>query len=199
MLGSATPTMETSSPSRNRTPHSTRRVIHARRSNPTGDSVDGERAFMTRNHMQMQISTSKLIRGHGSAKMHAVSQVDAAADPVEAWRALSAAHANVHTALEVELRRRHGLSAVEFEVLDRLARCSEGKVRMAELAENVHLTQSTCSRVVARLEDERLACRAMCDADRRGIYASVTDAGRERVTSATPTYRDVIAARLGAP
>jgi DNA-binding MarR family transcriptional regulator len=130
--------------------------------------------------------------------MRAVSPVEASADPVEAWRALDAAHAGVHAALEHELKKAHGLSAVEFDVLDRLARCAEGKVRMTELAEDVHVTQSTCSRVVARLEDEGLARRAMCDNDRRGIFASVTDVGRERVGAATPTYRDVIASRLGA-
>ena len=119
-----------------------------------------------------------------------------AADPVAAWRALTAAHAAVHAALEGELRREHDLSAVEYEVLDRLGVCPAGKVRMQELAEGVHLTQSTCSRVVARLEDEGLACRAMCADDRRGIFASLTEAGRERVAAAEPTYRRVIAATL---
>ena len=130
--------------------------------------------------------------------MRRVSQAASSTDPVEAWRALNAAYAGVHAALECELKQRHDLSAVEFEVLDRLSGCAEGKVRMTELAEAVHLTQSTCSRVVARLEDEGLACRAMCPADRRGIFASVTDVGRERVAAATPTYRSVIESRLGA-
>jgi DNA-binding MarR family transcriptional regulator len=50
--------------------------------------------------------------------------------------------------------------------------------------------------VVARLEDEGLACRAMCSDDRPGIFASLTDAGRERMDAATPTYRRVIASAL---
>ena len=120
----------------------------------------------------------------------------AAADPVAAWRALDAAHAAVRAALECELKRQHDLSAVEYEVLDRLGECPRGKVRMQELAEGVHLTQSTCSRVVARLEDEGLACRNMCSDDRRGIFAALTEAGRERVAAAAPTYRRVIAATL---
>ena len=121
----------------------------------------------------------------------------ATTDPVGAWRALTASHAAVHAALECELKRQHDLSAVEYEVLDRLGECPRGEVRMTELAETVHLTQSTCSRVVARLEDEGLACRAMCSDDRRGIFASLTDSGRERIAAATPTYRRVIAAKLG--
>lgn len=128
--------------------------------------------------------------------MRRVSEVAAPADPVEAWRALNAAHATVHAALECELKKEHDLSTIEYEVLERLGCCSQGKVRMSELAETVHATQSTVSRVVARLEDEGLACRAMCNDDRRGIFASLTEAGRERVDAATPTYRRVIAAAL---
>ena len=152
---------------------------------------------MTRHHMQLQISRVKLIHMDATAILAGVPDAaDATADPVAAWRALNAAHAAVHAALECELKREHDLSAVEFEVLSRLGECPHGKVRMQELSEGVHLTQSTCSRVVARLEDEGLACRAMCADDRRGIFASLTEAGRDRVAAAAPTYRRVIAATL---
>lgn len=128
--------------------------------------------------------------------MRAVSPTQATADPVAAWRALSATHAAVHGALESALKGAHDLSAAEFEVLERLGGCPAGKVRMQELAETVHLSQSTCSRVVARLEDEGLARRAMCQDDRRGIFASLTDAGRARLAAAAPTYRRVVAEAL---
>jgi DNA-binding MarR family transcriptional regulator len=147
---------------------------------------------MKTNHMQLQRSRSKLLLRHGFARIGAVR------DPVESWRALNAQHAAVQTALELELRREHDLSAVEYEVLDRICGCATGKARMQELADAVHLSQSTCSRVVARLEDEGLALRAMCPDDRRGIFACVTDAGRERVSAAAPTYRRVVTEALGA-
>ena len=151
---------------------------------------------MLRNHMQLQISLSKFIHEHGSGTLRRVPNAPVAADPVEAWRALNAQHAAVHAALEAELRKQHDLSTIEFEVLERLGCCTEGKARMAELADTVHATQSTVSRVVARLEDEGLVCRAMCPDDRRGIFATLTDAGRERMTAATPTYRRVLEAKL---
>jgi DNA-binding MarR family transcriptional regulator len=130
--------------------------------------------------------------------MRSVSTVQSAADPVASWRELNAAHAAVHAALEHTLRREHDLSPIEFEVLDRLGESAAGKARMQELADTVHATQSTISRVVARLEDEGLATRAMCADDRRGIFACMTDAGRERLAAAAPTYRRVIADTLGA-
>ena len=130
--------------------------------------------------------------------MATVSQVQAPSDPVESWRALNAAHAAVQAALEHELRREHDLSTIEYEVLDQLRECPQGKYRMQELADAVHSTQSTVSRVVARLEDEGLTTRAMCADDRRGIFASLTETGRRRLDAATPTYRRVITATLDA-
>jgi DNA-binding MarR family transcriptional regulator len=118
------------------------------------------------------------------------------ADPVSQWRDLAALHASVHACLDRELREQHDLSPVEYEVLDRLGACSTGHARMQELAETVHLNQSTCSRVVARLEDEGLATRALCSEDRRGIYAQITDEGRKRLEVAAPTYRRVLADAL---
>jgi DNA-binding MarR family transcriptional regulator len=119
-------------------------------------------------------------------------------DPVDSWRSLSATHAAIHAALDSALRREHDLSAVEFEVLECIAACGGGKARMQELSAAAHLTQSTASRVVARLEDEGLAERAICRDDRRGIFASVTEAGRRRVAAAAPTYRRVITEKLSA-
>jgi DNA-binding MarR family transcriptional regulator len=49
---------------------------------------------------------------------------------------------------------------------------------------------------VARLEEEGLAERAMCNNDRRGIYAKITSEGRKRLDAATPTYERVLADAL---
>ncbi len=51
---------------------------------------------------------------------------------------------------------------------------------MQELADSVHLSQSALSRLIGRLEEEGLVSRAICSDDRRGIFACLTDAGRER-------------------
>ncbi|HEY2601920.1 MAG TPA: MarR family transcriptional regulator [Thermoleophilaceae bacterium] len=115
-------------------------------------------------------------------------------DPVAQWRDLAALHAEVHAALDRELREQHDLSPVEYEVLEQLSAAQES--RMQDVACSVHLNQSTCSRVVARLEEEGLATRAMCSNDRRGIYAKITDEGRKRIEDAAPTYRRVLAEAL---
>ena len=120
-------------------------------------------------------------------------------DPVVSiWRAIAASHAAASAALEHELGRRHGLGVSEFEVLDRLAESERQKFRAQELADAVHLSQSALSRLIDRLERHGLVERSLCDADRRGIYVSLTDAGRRRHAEAAPTHREVLASVLAA-
>jgi DNA-binding MarR family transcriptional regulator len=114
----------------------------------------------------------------------------------ETWRELMASHARVSEALERALQEKHDLSVSEFEVLQRLVESPEGHRRMQELADEIHLSQSALSRLVGRLEEAGLATRAICDHDRRGIWAKVMPAGRAAHKRAEPTYREVLEATL---
>jgi DNA-binding MarR family transcriptional regulator len=118
-------------------------------------------------------------------------------DLVAIWRELMTSHARVSDALENELQRRHNLALNEFEVLQRLVESDGGKRRMQELADEIHLSQSALSRLVGRLEDDELAARAICDHDRRGIWACITPAGRAAQRKAETTHREVLAGMLG--
>jgi DNA-binding MarR family transcriptional regulator len=113
------------------------------------------------------------------------------------WRELLDSHARVSGALERTLQAEHGLGVSEFEVLDRLVGADTDQRRMQELAESVHLSQSALSRLIGRLESEGLVSRSICPDDRRGIFACITDAGRERHAEALPTQRRVLADVLG--
>ena len=113
---------------------------------------------------------------------------------VDAWRELLERHARTTSALERRLQHEHGLGVSEFEVLEWLALHGKEDCRMQELSEGVHLSQSALSRLVGRLEADGLVLRKMCQADRRGIYASITAEGRARYEEARPTQRAVLAA-----
>jgi DNA-binding MarR family transcriptional regulator len=124
------------------------------------------------------------------AKLVAVSDVAEQA-LVQEWRELLARYSAVFSTLECRLQERHGIGANEFEALERLATC-DFKCRSADLTEAVHLSQSATSRLVARLEKEGLVERALCEMDRRGIFVTITDAGRERYLAAKQTHREVL-------
>jgi DNA-binding MarR family transcriptional regulator len=112
------------------------------------------------------------------------------------WRELESEHARVREALEHALQRDHRLSLTEYEVLRRLGESPEGKRRIQELAEEIHLSQSALSRLVQRLEDDGFVCRNVCDHDRRGVFACVTDAGRKAQAEAQPTHVSVLSETL---
>jgi DNA-binding MarR family transcriptional regulator len=116
---------------------------------------------------------------------------------LDRWSELESEHARVREALEHRLQREHRLSLTEYEVLRRLSDSPEGHRRIQELAEEIHLSQSALSRLVQRLEDDGFVCRNVCDHDRRGVFACVTDAGRKAQAEAHPTHVSVLAETLG--
>jgi DNA-binding MarR family transcriptional regulator len=116
---------------------------------------------------------------------------------LDRWSELESEHARVREALEHALQRQHRLSLSEYEVLRRLAEAPKGHRRIQELAEEIHLSQSALSRLVQRLEDDGYVSRAICDHDRRGVFACVTDAGRKAQSEALPTHASVLSETLG--
>lgn len=101
-------------------------------------------------------------------------------------------YARLMCVLDRELGAEHGLSASEFEVLQQLEDAEECSLRMATLAEGVHLSQSALSRLVTRLEGDGLVERKACDQDRRSLFVALTDDGRARYAAARPTQRRVL-------
>lgn len=101
--------------------------------------------------------------------------------------------------LDETLRRQHGLPLSEYRALCALVRSDDGTpTRMGELADRIGLQDSTVTRLVARLEAQRLAERAAAPGDGRAVAASITEAGRRRYAEATPVYRAALGAAVDA-
>jgi MarR family transcriptional regulator, 2-MHQ and catechol-resistance regulon repressor len=86
----------------------------------------------------------------------------------------------------------HGLAFIEFEVLIRLSRSPEGRLRMTDLSTQTSLTSSGVTRVVDRLERDGLVERTACPSDRRSSHAVITEAGRCRLDAVLPDHLDLI-------
>jgi MarR family 2-MHQ and catechol resistance regulon transcriptional repressor len=82
----------------------------------------------------------------------------------------------------------HHLSAVEFEVLMRLARSPGSRLRMTDLAGQTSLSTSGVTRVVDRMDRDGLVGREACPSDRRSSYAVITPAGRARLDEVLPGH-----------
>jgi DNA-binding MarR family transcriptional regulator len=115
-----------------------------------------------------------------------------------AWDGLAALHTRVEQQLAKALQRRHGLGLSDYRALSRLAAADKGGMRISELADALALNESSVSRLADRLEQAGLTERCICEDDRRGVYAFITDAGRDGLAAAAPTYRTELAAALDA-
>ncbi len=100
-------------------------------------------------------------------------------------------HAGLRAAYEPDLER-HGLTGSAFDVLIRLARSPDQRLRMTELAGQSTLSNSGLTRAVDRLHEAGLVERRRHTEDRRVYYAVLTEAGLQRVLGALPTHLAII-------
>jgi DNA-binding MarR family transcriptional regulator len=112
-----------------------------------------------------------------------------ARDPrLRPWRAFVQAHAHVSRRLDEDLRNEHGLSLQEYGSLLILAEAPQRRLRMGRLADALTLSKSGVTRLIDRLEADRLVERVTCSSDARGAEARLTEAGLDRLRTAAPTH-----------
>jgi len=97
-------------------------------------------------------------------------------------------HAALTRALNAELVTDHGLTLNDYEVLLRLSRAPERKMRRVDLAEQVLLTASGITRLLDGLQASGYVDKAACSSDARVTYAVLTDAGHEKLRSAADLH-----------
>jgi DNA-binding MarR family transcriptional regulator len=113
---------------------------------------------------------------------------DAVQVRAQGWRTLAALHGRLEEALEKALQAGFDLSVVEYTVLDTLDRQDGWHMRMQQLARAAALSHSATTRLVTRLENRELLSRFLCDDDRRGIYSTLTERGKELLERARPVH-----------
>lgn len=106
----------------------------------------------------------------------------------DSWLKLTQMVANVEAQLGKILQERHGLGLSDYRALQILARSHNSELRMQDLAHNLHLNQSSVSRMVERLERGGFTVRDLCPDDKRGVYTVLTEKGRTRLEESQPDY-----------
>lgn len=118
--------------------------------------------------------TSQVLRSQASAS--------------RAFVALLRAHAAATRHLNQQLLGDHGLTISDYEVLLRLSRSPDRRMRRVDLAAEVLLTASGVTRLLDGLERSGYVERGACDSDRRVVYAVLTDAGAEKLAAASSSH-----------
>jgi len=107
---------------------------------------------------------------------------------LDAWKGMLKTHRDLVARLDAELERDHGLPLSSYEVLMILADSPDGRMRMGELASALLLSRSGLTRLVDRLERQALAGRERCPDDARGLFAVITETGRDKLKDARPAH-----------
>jgi DNA-binding MarR family transcriptional regulator len=107
---------------------------------------------------------------------------------VESFVSLLRAYTHATRRLSAQLTVDHGLTISDYEVLLRLARAPERRMRRVDLAEQVLLTASGITRLLDGLERSGYVERGSCDSDRRVVYAVLTEAGRTKLRDASESH-----------
>lgn len=107
---------------------------------------------------------------------------------MKAWRAFIGAQSRLLPTLDHELAQEMGIGLSQYEVLLRLNDAEGGAMRMSQLAAEVVLSPSGITRAVDQLERRGLVERKVCQSDRRGYLAVLTQEGRKQLRRASTVH-----------
>lgn len=113
------------------------------------------------------------------------------ADQQRIWRAYLLASARLADKLDADLRK-FGMDLPEYEILVSLEEVLGRRMRMSELADAVHQSRSRLTHTISRMEKLGLVIRATCPADRRGVWAELTEAGIDLLKTAAPSHVEAV-------
>ncbi len=112
------------------------------------------------------------------------------------WRSwLSASHL-LNDRLSRDLSEQHGLTIADYEILVRLSEVPDRRMRMSELAHVTLSSRSRLSHQIDRMEKAGLVERQVCDDDRRGAFAALTNQGWTTLVAAAPDHVDSVRRHL---
>jgi DNA-binding MarR family transcriptional regulator len=115
-------------------------------------------------------------------------------DPTElgAYLALIEVSSLLRHTVEQQLRDAGDLSYVQFQLLARLGDAPGGSHRMTDLADGVVYSRSGLTYQAQTLEQRGLVTRAPSPDDERGTTVTITEEGRELLTTVFPGHIAVV-------
>ena len=105
-----------------------------------------------------------------------------------AWRGLLQTREALVTALDTRLVAEHNIPLGPLEALIQIAHAKDGSLSVSDLAKRIGLSPSQTLRLAMDLERQGLVERQRDAADSRSTRVAATDAGRDRLLKAAPTY-----------
>jgi DNA-binding MarR family transcriptional regulator len=114
-----------------------------------------------------------------------------------AWWKLMAVHARLVQRVDHDMEAGIVLPLGSYNVLRLLHEAPDCRLRLGELASAVFLTRSGVTRLANRLERKGLLRREGHGRDRRGLWAVLTDQGRDEWRRARVVFERAVAEQFG--
>jgi DNA-binding MarR family transcriptional regulator len=111
-----------------------------------------------------------------------------APDRMETWFLFLQAQTRVIDQLTADLEHARHLPLSWYDVLVQLSNAAGQRLRLQELGCTLALSASGLSRRVARMEQAGLVRREPCPDDKRGVFVSLTERGKEELRRAAPIH-----------
>jgi len=109
-------------------------------------------------------------------------------DEQDAWRSYLEATTRVAELLNADLKRSHGITLDDYEILVFLSEADGHRLRMAELADALLASRSRLTYRVDRLEAAGWVERRPCPDDGRSTWAHLTTTGHALLVAAAPLH-----------
>lgn len=113
-------------------------------------------------------------------------------DEMAAWRSFVDASTAVTAAVDADLQAGIGIGAGDYGVLVHLSEAEDQRLRMCDLAEQLHLSPSGLTRRLDGLVRAGLVERSPSADDRRVMLAVLTVKGRRVLARAAPDHVDSV-------
>src|SRR3982074_3491616 len=117
-------------------------------------------------------------------------------EEMRAWRGLVGVCADVRGSLEAELFEGFGINEGDYGVLVNLSEAPDRRLRMCDLAMQLHLSPSGLTRRLDGLVRPGLVTREPSEQDRRVTLAVLTSAGFAKLQAAAPVHVDGVRRHL---
>jgi len=114
-------------------------------------------------------------------------------ETIQTWARLVRVEQELLEKVEGDLKIAGLPPLVWYDVLLELVREPSGRLRYRDLHAKLLLAKHNLSRLLDRLEADRLVAREAVEDDARGAYVDITEAGRQVQKRIWPVYRRAIA------
>jgi DNA-binding MarR family transcriptional regulator len=118
------------------------------------------------------------------------------ADEMRTWRSYVETSGDLERALDEDLQAGFGLTLGDYEVLVWLSEAQDNRLRMCDLATQLHLSPSGLTRRLDGLVRDGFVARVPSESDRRVLLAELTPAGWQRLRDAAPVHVESVRRRL---